>query len=394
MAGFPRDTLTVRTNGSAARTSRMPHRSSCDPAEQTAVRTRTASKDSYYQLVTALLLLAQGNIPLACEYLHAARQLARRHEDDHLLYLCMTAEAALAHKQGDVKSMQSSLARAEALAPASAGPVMELPHRRLAAIAVSASSETWPRAIRITTLGCFGIAVRNVPLDLSAICQKKPLELLRALIALGGREVPITRLYEALWPEAEGDAAHRNFTVALHRLRRLFDVKFITLRDGRLGLDPGQCEVDLWTLECNICALDRLLAGNDPDRWTGVQEKLIALDHRPFLENEDAAWAFPAREHLREKCLRILAGAARAFSRAGRHAEAIHCGQLGIHIEPLAEELHRILMSSHHAQGESSTALAAYHQCRAALQHGLGVAPSRVTEALYREISAVTESSA
>jgi len=392
MAGFPIDASIVRADGPTARTSRMPRRASHDTEETTARHTRAASGDSYCHLVTALLHLAQGNVPLAHEHLSTARQLALRHEDDVLLYQCMTAEAALAHREGDTAAMQTSLARAEALAPTSVWPVLELPHRLLAAITAPAESE--PRAIRITTLGHFGIAVQGVPLDLSAIRQKKPLELLRALIALGGRDVPITHLYEALWPEVEGDAAHRNFTIALHRLRRLFDVDFIALRDGRLGLDPRQCDVDLWVLERHIRTLEPILSGNDPDRWVNAGDRLFALDCRSFLEGEDAPWAYSVRERLRGKCLHILSAAARALSRANRHPEAIRCCRHGLAIDPLAEELYRLQMHSQQQLGEAAAALVTYRQCRDTLQRELGVAPSRDTEMLGREIRAMAEVSA
>jgi hypothetical protein len=43
--------------------------------------------------------------------------------------------------------------------------------------------------------------------------QRKPLELLKALIAFGGRAVLEEQLTEALWPEAKGHAAHQAFTL-------------------------------------------------------------------------------------------------------------------------------------------------------------------------------------
>jgi len=42
-----------------------------------------------------------------------------------------------------------------------------------------------------------------------------------ALIAMGGRQVPQTRLADLLWPDAEGDAAYRALITTLQRLRRL-----------------------------------------------------------------------------------------------------------------------------------------------------------------------------
>jgi DNA-binding SARP family transcriptional activator len=58
------------------------------------------------------------------------------------------------------------------------------------------------------------------PVRFARKVQKKPLELLRALAEAGG-ELSRERAEEALWPDAEGDAAHRALDTTLHRLRKL-----------------------------------------------------------------------------------------------------------------------------------------------------------------------------
>ena len=65
--------------------------------------------------------------------------------------------------------------------------------------------EEWPYPIKIYTLGRFEIIRDDEPLHFSGKEQKKPLELLKALIAFGGRDVPEERLTDALWPDADGD---------------------------------------------------------------------------------------------------------------------------------------------------------------------------------------------
>ena len=55
---------------------------------------------------------------------------------------------------------------------------------------------------------------------------------------------------DALWPEAEGDAAHVSFNTTLHRLRKLIEnEKTIQLREGRVTLDRKHCWVDVWAFE-------------------------------------------------------------------------------------------------------------------------------------------------
>ncbi len=61
---------------------------------------------------------------------------------------------------------------------------------------------------------------RSRPVRFTGKAQRKPLALLQALVAFGGQRVREDRLSEALWPDADGDAAHQALSTTLHRLRR------------------------------------------------------------------------------------------------------------------------------------------------------------------------------
>jgi hypothetical protein len=91
-------------------------------------------------------------------------------------------------------------------------------------------------------------SVDGKPLRSSGKAQHKPLDLLKALIAFGGRDVNTRILTEALWPDADGDAAQGAFDATLHRLRRLLGVdNAVQLKDGKLSLNENLCWVDAWT---------------------------------------------------------------------------------------------------------------------------------------------------
>ncbi|MGO8756157.1 MAG: hypothetical protein ACLQHK_13110, partial [Gallionellaceae bacterium] len=79
----------------------------------------------------------------------------------------------------------------------------------------------WPWPIKIYTLGRFSIVRDGAPVRFAARGQRKVVELLKALVALGTRELDEVRVTDALWPEAEGDKAHQAFKTTLHRLRKL-----------------------------------------------------------------------------------------------------------------------------------------------------------------------------
>ena len=74
--------------------------------------------------------------------------------------------------------------------------------------------------------------------------------MLKVLIALGGRDVGVEQITDALWPDSEGDKTRNAFEITLHRLRKLVAADNIVLvKDGRVSLDPRYCWVDVWAFE-------------------------------------------------------------------------------------------------------------------------------------------------
>ena len=157
--------------------------------------------------------------------------------------------------------------------------------------------ESWPWALRIYTLGRFAVVRSGTPIQFAGKSQKKPLELLRALIALGGREVPEARLADLLWPDAEGDAGAQALATTLFRLRKLTGEQAIRRQDNRLTLDPAICWVDCWAFE-RLCSQMR----SDPASLAQLER----LYQGPFLDGEEgAAWIRPMRERLQARHARL-----------------------------------------------------------------------------------------
>ena len=109
-----------------------------------------------------------------------------------------------------------------------------------------ASSEIEHQSVKIFTLGRFLTEIEGSPIRFAAKAQREPLELLKALVALGGETAPVEHLTESLWPEAEGDKAQGSLAATLHRVRGLIGNATLRHGDARLTLDPGCCWVDAW----------------------------------------------------------------------------------------------------------------------------------------------------
>ncbi len=109
----------------------------------------------------------------------------------------------------------------------------------------------WPWPIIVRTLGGFAIEVRGEPLRFEGKSQRKPLDLLKALIALGGRDVPAHVLIDLLWPEPLEDGGQKALEITVHRLRRLLrSDDAIRVTDRRVTLDAALVWVDMgWSAE-------------------------------------------------------------------------------------------------------------------------------------------------
>jgi ATP/maltotriose-dependent transcriptional regulator MalT len=179
-------------------------------------------------------------------------------------------------------------------------------------------SADWPWAYRVQTFGGFRLLCHDEPLPMTGKAQRRPIELLKVLIACGGEQVSEARVTDALWPRIDGDSAHRSFTSALHRLRKLLgEERAVVLHESRLTLDRRYFWVDAWAFEA--LAADAEHAA-DPVRAGLLAEKMLALYRGPFMNGEDdAAWVIAPRERMRSRL-------ARAMGRVFRHWEA--SGQL------------------------------------------------------------------
>ena len=250
-----------------------------------------------------------------------------------------------------------------------------VPSDRLTAI------EEWPWQVRIYAFGKFEIIKEDGPVIFSGKIQQKPLALLKALIALGGKEVPEEQLTDIVWPDAEGDLAHKSFEIALHRLRLLIgNDKAIRLKEGLLSLDPGYCWLDVW-------AFERTFEEAKNASHSALTEKAVNLYRGHFLSHDsDKLGTVSKRERLRGKFLLLITRYCEHLESAGEWNKAVQILDKGLEIDNLAERFYQHLMICYHRLGLESDVLRIYNQCRSVLNETLGIKPSSKTETLRAEI--------
>ena len=233
----------------------------------------------------------------------------------------------------------------------------------------------WPWRVKVRTLGRFALSVDDEVRIFNGKTQKMPVRLLQALIALGGREVSERRLCDALWPEAEGDAASDSLGVTLHRLRQWLKVDCIRRSDGRLSLDSQVAWVDVWGFE-------RVLKSSGAARRLAASD-LRSLYQGAFLQElDDAPWALPLRERLRDKLIAFVSCESHRLIGDQKYHEAESLLLMGLEVDDLVEDFYRSLMQCHAARGDVSAALHTYGRCECVLASRLAIRPSTSTAAL------------
>ena len=355
-----------------------------------------------------------GKTEDAANHLEKAERIARGMKSPILEYQCFLVKADIAFLRGDKASGLAALGKAlsigrgkgyfhydnwipsfmtrlcvKALEEGLEVPyVQELIRKRsLVPASPPLEVETWPWPVAVYTLGRFGILKDGGPLTFSRKVQKRPLYLLKALIAFGGRAVREEQIADAVWPEAEGDMAIQSMSVALRRLRQLLGhEEAVQRREGVLSLDPRYCWVDVFAFERLLGKAASLGEAGRKEGAAELEEKALRMYRGPFLaEDAGRSWAVSLRERLRNRYLSTVARLGDHWMQVEEWEKASVCYQGGIDVDNLAEEFYQCLMCCYRTNGRKAEALAVYDRLRKTLS-SLGVEPSPKTRDLLNSL--------
>ena len=196
--------------------------------------------------------------------------------------------------------------------------------RELPAPQTMESSERWPWRLKVCALGEFTLVLNGSLYAGARKAQQKPLELLKALVALGGEAVPWEQLADMLWPHMDGDLAEINFKTTLSRLRKLLGQhEFLVVREGMLSLNREHCWADVWRFRELAREIDAAAQPNGDAvlaaRIEALAQQLGFAYPRPLLCTGREVWIAPIRRRLHDRYARCIEKLARLMERSEAH---------------------------------------------------------------------------
>jgi DNA-binding SARP family transcriptional activator len=205
--------------------------------------------------------------------------------------------------------------------------------------------------IRIHALGRFQVEVDGQPLVFGRKLPHKVLQLLQTLLCDRRYGLGRQTLCEILWPNDALWTAAGTLATTLHRLRRMLRCHdAISADTGRVRLDPQHVWVDLWEFEQAVEASHDL-----PSVFNAFE-----LYQGTFAAGSDQPLVAELRERLRRKFLRTTLDLCELYERAGEADVAADFYQDALEREPVAEALHRGLITCLTRTGSTAEAAAAY----------------------------------
>lgn len=251
----------------------------------------------------------------------------------------------------------------------------------------SVITECYPIQIRV--LGGFELVINRERFANGVKPQRRPLDLLKALVAANGSMASACELADKLWPDSEGDTGRNSLQVAIHRLRRLLGSdQAVVVQDRKVYLDHALCWVDLWAFAEEAEWAMRSGPGHPKFVEQAVAALRLYRGHL-FSQEPEQAWMLAPRERVRRAWACLVRRLGDYYEVHGEWHQASTLYQQALDVDPVAEELYRRLMCCQLRTGERAEAMHTYRRCSEELASVLGVAPSAETERLHQTLRLV-----
>ncbi|HKY68913.1 MAG TPA: BTAD domain-containing putative transcriptional regulator, partial [Acidimicrobiales bacterium] len=248
---------------------------------------------------------------------------------------------------------------------------------RLAATAAPAP----PLAIQC--LGGFAVLRDSVPVPLGEWKSRKARDLVKILIARGGRPVHREALLALLWPDDDPAQTASRLSVALSTARAVLDPGKTRPPGWYLGSDNDALWIDLAHVEVDVERFEDLAgraaterkAGPSPAALDALAEAEAAYVGDAFPEDPYEDWTVSRRERARATYIWVARTLA-DDSAADDPATAVRCSLRVLEHDPYDEHAHLGLVRAHLGAGQQGEARRAYQAYSARMgEIGVEAAP-------------------
>lgn len=247
--------------------------------------------------------------------------------------------------------------------------------------------------LRVQMLGSFRVRRGFQEIQAREWQREKARQLFQLLLTYRGHWIQREQICAWLWPDAEQEAAERQFKVTLNALNAALEparpprvAPFFIRRQGlAYSFAPSYgvwIDVDEFDLRVAGAA-----ARDEPDFARRNAQIAVQLYRGDFLA--DALydpWTTEERERLLARYLATAVGYAELLSAGGDQAQAVQLCEQVLRRDRCYEEAYQQLMRAHSRAGSRSQALRSYARCVQALRDDLGMDPLPETTALYERL--------
>jgi two-component SAPR family response regulator len=146
--------------------------------------------------------------------------------------------------------------------------------------------------LTINTFGGLSIRRNDNEIPFTRKTPYKILEFIACILSFGARNVPVCRVCDYLWPDADGDKAEKSFTTCLRRARDLLDphdTGVLIRKAGKISFNPEKVTIDLWFVD------------NSASHSMSERHCFYANEHfiQDWLPEYDHSWLIKPRENYR-----------------------------------------------------------------------------------------------
>jgi len=206
--------------------------------------------------------------------------------------------------------------------------------RRFEILPPTPFTDPWPRPIRIHAFGALDIEIDDRPWRPDGKPQHRVLDLLRLLMAEGGRDVSAQRISDRLWPDTDdGNGAMTNVRGTVKRLRDMLgDTDCVKVFDGKVSLNRRIVWIDTWALGEFIETLEG--NGAIPVDVDVLEGRLFTLYRAPLFDAEDHAWLLDGRQRQRDRFARGVQMLVKRATDAGDIEDAVLLCDRALGVDP------------------------------------------------------------